>query len=58
MVTGRYASKIAVVSDRWSGCVTTAVGVRRFVSHAVVRDGEIWVKFQNFRKGSVDKIPV
>lgn len=26
---------------------------------AVVRgDGAIWVKFQNFRKGSVDKIPV
>lgn len=24
----------------------------------VKADGEIWVKFQNFRKGSVDKIPV
>ena len=27
--------------------------------HAEVRDnGEVWVKFQNFRKGSADKIPV
>ena len=25
---------------------------------AVVRDGEVWVRFQNFRKGSPDKIPV
>jgi menaquinol-cytochrome c reductase iron-sulfur subunit len=25
---------------------------------SVVRDGEVWVKFQNFRKGSPDKIPV
>ncbi|WP_337169378.1 Rieske 2Fe-2S domain-containing protein [Gemmatimonas aurantiaca] len=25
---------------------------------AEVRDGEVWVKFQNFRKGSPDKIPV
>jgi len=25
---------------------------------AVVKDGEVWVKFQNFRKGSPDKIPV
>lgn len=25
---------------------------------AEVRNGEIWVKFQNFRKGSPDKIPV
>jgi menaquinol-cytochrome c reductase iron-sulfur subunit len=27
--------------------------------HAEVRDnGEVWVKFQNFRKGTADKIPV
>jgi menaquinol-cytochrome c reductase iron-sulfur subunit len=25
---------------------------------AVVRDGDVWVRFQNFRKGSPDKIPV
>ena len=25
---------------------------------AMVKDGEVWVKFQNFRKGSPDKIPV
>jgi menaquinol-cytochrome c reductase iron-sulfur subunit len=25
---------------------------------AVVKDGEVWVKFQNFRKGSPEKIPV
>ena len=25
---------------------------------AVVKDGEVWVRFQNFRKGSPDKIPV
>ena len=25
---------------------------------AEVRDGEVWVQFQNFRKGSPDKIPV
>jgi menaquinol-cytochrome c reductase iron-sulfur subunit len=25
---------------------------------AVVRDGEVWVRFQNFRKGSPDKIAV
>lgn len=25
---------------------------------AVVRDGQVWVRFQNFRKGSPDKIPV
>jgi menaquinol-cytochrome c reductase iron-sulfur subunit len=25
---------------------------------AVIRDGEVWVKFQNFRKGSPEKIPV
>lgn len=25
---------------------------------AEVRDGEVWVRFQNFRKGSPDKIPV
>ena len=25
---------------------------------AVVRDGEVWVRFQNFRKGSSDKIAV
>ena len=25
---------------------------------AQVKDGEVWVKFQNFRKGTVDKIPV
>jgi hypothetical protein len=24
----------------------------------VVKDGEVWVKFQNFRKGSPEKIPV
>lgn len=25
---------------------------------AVIKDGEVWVKFQNFRKGSPEKIPV
>lgn len=25
---------------------------------AVVKDGEVWVRFQNFRKGSPEKIPV
>jgi menaquinol-cytochrome c reductase iron-sulfur subunit len=25
---------------------------------AEVRGGDVWVKFQNFRKGSPDKIPV
>ena len=25
---------------------------------AEIRDGEVWVRFQNFRKGSPDKIPV
>lgn len=25
---------------------------------AEVRDGEVWVKFQNFRKGTAEKIPV